>query len=251
MRVKTEIVMEALMSIAKRLCVSVALCITGISVYASGSGGCCAASGSYVCYQKGLFALDLGVGSNIDLSSLSKEQKEVFYERPRSVFQISMRPSYYFSRHWGGYLDLRFNLFRFHEIERLLDVLMPGLSKLKPTLSLGGTYRYERGPWQLQPRLGVGIVDYGGGNKHVKHNGKETAQKRSGSMWSVDAGVSVAYRTSRICAIFLDINTMQPFTPAKYTKTVTVDGTTTRYRVESHTWGRSMSLSLGLRLQTF
>lgn len=234
--------MGSLKSFGKRLWISLVLCIAGISVYASAP---------YDNYQKGLFALDLGVGCNIDLSSLNGEQEKVFESRPKSVFQISMRPSYYFSRHWGGYVDLRFNLFRFNNLERLLDVLMPGLSKLKPALSIGSTYRYEHGPWQLQPRLGVGIVDYGGSNSTVKVNGKETSQKRTGGMWSVDAGASVAYRTSRVCAIFLDLSTMQPFTPAKYTKTTTVDGTTTRYKATTHTWGRSMSISVGLRLQTF
>lgn len=208
------------------------------------------ASKPYTYYQKDLFALDLAAGTNIDLSSLSQEQKMVFEKRPLSVFQITMRPSYYFSRHWGTYVDLRLNFFRFNDKERLVDVLMPGLSKLKPALSLGGTYRYEHGPWQIQPRLGGGIVEYGHSNSKVKANEKETIQKRSGSMWSIDAGISAAYRTSKVCSIFLDLSAMQPFTPAKYSKTMTVDGTTTRYKVETYTWGRSMSISLGIRLQT-
>ncbi|MDE6269847.1 MAG: hypothetical protein K2M12_03200 [Muribaculaceae bacterium] len=217
------------------------LCLAPVRAYASGP---------YECYQKGLFALDLSVGTNIDLSSLSQEQKTVFEERPLSVFQIAMRPGYYFSRHWGAYVDLRFNLFRFNDTERLVDVLMPGLSKLKPALSLGGTYRYEHGPWQIQPRLGVGIVEYGHNRSKVKANGKETLQKRTGSMWSVDAGVSAAYRTSKVCSIFLDLSAVQPFTPARYSRTTTADGVTTRYKVDTYTWGRSMSISLGIRFQT-
>ena len=216
-------------------------CVATFSAYASEL---------YKCYPKGLFALDLSMGTNIDLSSLSQEQKSVFEERPLSVFQITMRPSYYFSRHWGTYVDLKLNFFRFNDMERVVDVLMPGLSKLKPALSLGGTYRYEHGSWQIQPRLGVGIVEYGGNKSKVKTNGKETIQKRTGGMWCVDAGVSAAYRTSKVCSIFLDISAMLPFTPAKYTKTTTVDDVTTRYKVDTYTWGRSMNISLGIRLQT-
>ncbi len=208
------------------------------------------ASKPYTCYQKDLFTLDLGAGTNIDLSSLSQEQKTIFEKRPMSVFQITMRPSYYFSRHWSAYVDFRLNFFRFNDKERLVDILMPGLSKLKPELSLGGTYRYEHGPWQIQPRLGVGIVEYGHNNSKVQAGGKETVQKRTGDMWSINAGVSAAYRTSKVCSIFLDLSTMQPFTPAKYSKTITVDGNTARYKVDTYTWGRSMSISLGLRLQT-
>ncbi len=221
--------------------ISVILCATTVSAYASGP---------YECYQKGVFALDLSTGINLDLSSLNQEQKTAFDKRPVSVCQITIRPSYYFSRHWGTYVDLRLNLFRFNDMERLVDVLMPGLSKLKPTLSLGGSYRYGHGPWQIQPRLGVGIVEYGHNSSKLKANGKETLRKRRGSMWSVDAGASVAYRTSKICSIFLDLSAIQPFTPAKYSKTTTVDGVTTRHKVDTYSWGRSMSISLGFRFQT-
>lgn len=206
------------------------------------------ASKPFESYNTRLFALDLGLGTNIDLSSLSQEQKKVFEDRPLSVFQISMRPSYFFSRHWGTYMDLRLNFFRFNNKEWLLDVLMPGLSKLKPALSLGGTFRYEHGPWQIQPRLGVGIVEYGTNKSKVKVNEKETIQKRTCGMWSVDIGASAAYRTSNVCSIFLDINAMQPFTPAKYSKT-TIDGAINSYKVNTYSLGRSMSISLGIRLQ--
>lgn len=208
------------------------------------------ASEPYECYRKGLFALDLGVGANIDLSSLSPEQKTVFEERPEAAVQITLRPSYYFSRHWGAYADLRLNFFHFTKAERLLDILMPGLGLLKPVMSLGGTYRFEQGPWQIQPRVGVGIINYGSRETKVNVNGKETLQKRSGGMWSVDAGVSAAYRTSRVCSIFLDFSALEPFTPAKYSKTTTIDGVTTRYEADSYSWGRSMSISLGIRLRT-
>lgn len=218
------------------------LCVSTVSAYASGP---------YECYQKRLFALDLSLGTNIDLSSLSQEQKTVFDERPVSVFQIAARPSYYISRHWGTYVDLKLSFFRFNDMERLVDVLMPGLSKLKPAISLGGAYRYEHGRWQIQPRLGMGIVGYGGNSSKVNNNGKETLQKRTGSMWCVDAGISASYRASKVCSIFLDINAMQPFTPAKYSKTTTVDGVTNHYKVDTYTWGRSMSLSLGIRLETY
>lgn len=220
--------------------IMVTLCASAVTAFASEP---------YMSYQKGLFALDLSMGTNIDLSSLSKEQMTVFDERPVSAFQISMRPSYYFSRHWGAYVDLRISFFRFNDKERLIDVLMLGLSKVKPALSLGGTYRYEHGPWQIQPRVGTGIVEYGYNRKKVNANGKETIQKLTGGMWCVDAGISAAYRTSRVCAIILDLNAMQPFTPAKCSKTTTVDGVSTGYHAESYTWGRSMSISLGIRLQ--
>lgn len=216
------------------------LCMATVSAYASEP---------YEQYQKGLFALDLGLGDNIDLSSLSQEQETVFEKRPESVFQIMIRPNYYFSCHWGAYVDMRFNFFRFDDKERLLDLLLPGLSKLKPSLSLGGTCRCEIGPWQIHPRLGVGIVGYGGSSIKLKLNGNETMRKRTGGMWSVDAGLLTAYRFSKLCSIFLDFNIMQPFIPAKYIKTTTIDGVTTRYEVDSYTWGRSMTISLGVRLQ--
>lgn len=209
------------------------------------------ASDPYKCYEKGTFALDLSMGDNIDLSSLSQEQKAVFDERPHSAFQISLRPCYYFSRHWGSYVDLSLCFFRFNDKESLLDVLMPGISKLKPTLSLGETYHFEHGPWQIEPRLGVGIVVYGHSSSKRKFNEKETIRKLSGCMWSVDAGVSAAYRASNVCSIFVDFRAMQPFTPAKYSKTTTVDGVTTGYKVNTYTWGRSMTVSIGIRLQAF
>lgn len=197
------------------------------------------------------FALDLGPGANFDLSSLNQEQQSVFAGRPSVVAQIAVRPSYYFSRHWGAYADLRINLFRFHDYEKFFDILIPGLSRIKPTFSLGATYRYEHLRWQLQPRLGVGLVTYGGSHSNMTVNGKHTEESLSEDMGCVDAGISVAYRTSRICSLFLDFDAMVPFTPAKYTVTTSVDGSVTSTRhVESHTRGRNMSISLGIRFQT-
>lgn len=197
------------------------------------------------------FALDLGPGANLELSSLSQEQQSVFPGRSSVVTQIAVRPCYYFSRHWGAYADLRINLFRFHDYEKFLDMLVPGLSKLKPTFSLGAIYRYEHLRWQIQPRFGIGLVSYGGSDAHTTINGKRTEESLSEGMGCVDAGISLAYRTSRICSLFLDIDAMEPFTPAKYTSTTTVDGTVTSTRhIESHTRGRNMSISIGIRFQT-
>lgn len=201
-------------------------------------------------YRKDLFMLDIGVGANVDLSSLSNEQAQVFDKRPSSVVQVSMRPGYFFSTHWGAYADFRFNLFRLREIEKAIDILVPGLSKLKPSVSMGMAYRFERKHLQIQPRLGVGFSSYGNSTRKYKTGKEEMSEEVSGGMWCVDAGVSFAYRTSRVCALFIDLNAMQPFTPAKYSLTKTVDGVSADYSLNSYTWGRTMSISVGVRLQT-
>lgn len=196
------------------------------------------------------FAIDVGPGCNIDMSSLSRAQSEAFDKRPKTVFQISARPTYFFCRHWGAYTDLRFNFFRLKKSDRIVDVLMPGLSKLRPSLTLGTVYRFERRRWQIQPRLGIGISAYGDYSSRSVHDGKEVTKKLSGTMWCADLGISFAYRTSRVCALFLDLNTMQPFSPAKYRRTTTADGATSTLSVDSHTWGRTLSISMGVRFQT-
>ncbi len=201
-------------------------------------------------YEKNTFALDLGLGANFDLSSLNAEQKAVFDRRPSTVAQVAFRPSYYFSRHWGAYADLRFNIFRLHEAEKLMDILVPGLSALKPSITLGGSYRFEHSRWQIQPRLGIGYSNYGRLKGHTKKGEIETYQRRTGTMLCLDAGFSVAYRTSRVCALFIDLNTLQQLSPAKYTRTTIEDGTESGLTVKSHTWGRTMSVSVGIRLQT-
>ena len=201
-------------------------------------------------YGKSTFALDLGLGANFDMSSLNSEQKAVFDRRPSVATQISFRPAYYFSRHWGAYADLRFNLFRLHEAERLMDILIPGLSKLKPSITFGSTYRFEHGHWQLQPRVGIGWSNYGRSKSHLKTSDKEVSQRRTGTMLCLDAGFSVAYRTSRVCALFIDLNTIQQLSPAKYTCTTIEGGSESDLTVKSHTWGRTMSISAGIRLQT-
>lgn len=199
-------------------------------------------------YQKGLFSLDIGVGANIGISSLDDVEKTVFDSRPSVATQVSLRPTYYFSRHWGAYADFRTNLFRFNDSEKLLDILMPGISKIKPSFSIGGTYRYEHARWQIQPRLGIGLNSYGGSESNMNFNGNHIHRKLNGDMLCVDAAVSFAYRTSRVCAIYLDVNTMQQITQAKYTRTTTVDDVTTSTVIKSGTWGNTLSISAGIRL---
>lgn len=201
-------------------------------------------------YEKNTFALDIGLGANFDLSSLNAEQKAVFDRRPSTVAQISFRPSYFFSRHWGAYADLRLNIFRLLEAEKLMDIFIPGLSKVKPSITLGGTYRFEHARWQIQPRLGLGYSNYGRLKQHTKRGDVETNIRRTGTMLCLDAGFSVAYRTSRVCALFIDLNTMQQLSPAKYTRTTVGPGSDSDLTVKSGTWGSTMSVSVGIRLQT-
>jgi len=201
-------------------------------------------------YQKRSFMLDLGMGANFDMSSLDAEQQDYFDKRPGAVTQISMRPAYFFSRHWGAYADLRFNLFLLRKSEKFLDLLLPGLSKLKPSFTMGATYRFERGRWQIHPRLGLGFNCYGGMKSYKKVGDDEVSQKCTGSMFCLDGGISFAYRTSRVCSLFVDVNTMLQLAPAKYTCVSTTGGATTTYAVDSHTWGNTMSISAGIRLQT-
>lgn len=201
-------------------------------------------------YGDGAFALDLGVGANFDLSSLNQAERDVFGQRPSTVTQVTIRPSYFFSRHWGAYADLRFNLFRFHSYEKFLDLLVPGLSKLKPMFSVGGVYRYEHTRWQIQPRAGVGFNIYGSSKSSMKINGDEEYQKISGDLFCFDAGLSIAYRLSHICALYVDCSTMQQLIPAKYSYTVIKDGVANSGSIKSRTWGNNMSVSIGVRLQT-
>lgn len=204
-------------------------------------------------YQENAFAFDLSMGAGLDMSDLNDEQKTAFYERPSSTFEISFRPSYFFSRHWGGYADVRINFIRFSKWEKMLDIFLPGLGKMKPAYTIGGIYRLESTRWQFQPRLGVGVNTYGTHESSGKDKtGVETREKISGNMFCLDGGMSIAFRTSRVCALFADIDYIQPLKAAKYTKTRTgADGEHLSTTVlKSRSWGSTMNISIGIRFQT-
>ncbi|MCM1356781.1 MAG: hypothetical protein NC212_10305 [Staphylococcus sp.] len=204
-------------------------------------------------YQKNAFAFDISMGAGLDMSDLNEEQKTGFYGRPSSAFEISFRPSYFFSRHWGGYADVRINYIRFSKWEKILDILLPGLGKMKPAYTIGGIYRLESARWQFQPRLGIGVNSYGTHkSKGTDKSGVKTAEKIAGNMFCLDGGMSIAFRTSRVCALFADLDYIQPLAAAKYTKTRTgADGEHLSTTViKSRSWGSTMNISIGIRFQT-
>ncbi len=210
----------------------------------------------YEAYIPHCFALDLTGGVQLDLSDLNWEQKLSFEERPFVATSVHLRPSYFGGKHWGGYADFGFNFFRFNDTERLFDVLMPGLGKLKPSLTVGATYRLESSRVQFHPRLGVGFLCYGShstARTFVTNDVTYTMRnKLSGNMFGLDAGVSAAYRISRICAIVLDVNFFQPIESGRVTRSVYEGESETPIdsrKIKSTTWGRTMNVSLGIRFQ--
>lgn len=201
-------------------------------------------------YQPNAFSLDISVGANFDLSSLNDGQKDYFQTRKSTASQLDFRASYFFARHWGGYFDMRTSFFRLRKTPWYESLLTFGMDKFKPSFSLGAIYRYEHARWQLQPRAGLGFSSYSNRESNSKKTDIKRHEKFTSDALCLDAGVSLSYRTSRICALFVDAEFLQPLNAAKYSLVVTDEnGVENRTEVKAGSYLRSMSLTFGIRFQ--
>lgn len=129
------------------------------------------------------------------------------------------------------------------------DKLFPGLSRIKPSASIGIGYMEEIGRWQLMPRIGIGRMSAGGSEKTQTIEDTTYKLEISRSSTFLNPGISAGYRTSNLCSIILDVSYRCPLQSCHTTYTVTEpDLPSVTETVKSRSWSNDLSVSVGIQL---
>ena len=129
------------------------------------------------------------------------------------------------------------------------DKLLPGLSRIKPSASIGIGYMEEIGRWQLMPRVGIGRMSAGGSEKTQTIEDTTYKLEISRSSTYLNPGISAGYRTSNLCSIILDVSYRCPLQSCNTTYTVTEpDLPSVTETVKSRSWSNDLSVSVGIQL---
>ncbi len=202
------------------------------------------------------FHLYIGGGMNTNLARFSSNQPAaaLFAQRTAIAPYYDCRLTHLFSPRFGWYADIRLKFFDMQSsnplIDALLDLLIPGITKIHPACSAGLVYRFEGERWQCYPRIGIGKSYYGGDYEKQSTWDKRTHEEwcRSSSL-CMNLGVSTQYRLTPKIALMMDIFFQEPLTRAKSYLIDKNDGITLQeYAYSNRSIGRELNASLGIGL---
>lgn len=201
------------------------------------------------------FMMSFSIGPNFNTGG--SDYAEWFGSRADVVTQFDWRMNVPFFRHWCAYLDLGVSFFNIQTDNlgdniagAFIDMLFPGLSKIKPSVSTGITYVLEKKKWQFMPRAGIGLMGAGNSSQTKSVDGKIYQLEINRSSMFFNTGASIGYRTSNLCSFILDINYRYPLQDCKATYTTTLpDLPPVTEVLKSRSWANDLSVSLGIQLQ--
>lgn len=200
------------------------------------------------------FLMSFSIGPNFNTGG--SEHPEYFGSRADVATQFDWRMSVGLARHWNAYLDIGLSFFKIQTddlttniAQALGDKLFPGLSRIKPSASIGIGYTAEMGRWQLMPRVGIGRMSAGGSEKTQTIEETTYKLKISRSSTFLNPGIAAGYRTSNLCSFILDISYRCPLQPCKATYTVAEpDLPSVTETISSRSWANDLSVSVGIQL---
>lgn len=200
------------------------------------------------------FIMSFSIGPNFNTGG--SEHTEYFGSRADVATQFDWRISVGFARHWNAYLDIGLSFFKIQTddlwsniAQTIGDKLLPGLSRIKPSASIGIGYMEEIGRWQLMPRIGIGRMSAGGSEKTQTIEDTTYKLEISRSSTFLNPGISAGYRTSNLCSIILDVSYRCPLQSCNTTYTVTEpDLPSVTETVKSRSWSNDLSVSVGIQL---
>lgn len=202
------------------------------------------------------FMMSFSLGSNFNTGG--NDYSEWFGSRADVATQFDMRMNVAFARNWCAYFDLGLSFYKVQTDDlvqnignALLDELIPGLSKIKPSVALGVSYIVERNRWQLMPRVGIGWMSAGcSSDNSTTVDGKTTRLEIDRSPMFFNAGTSIGYRTSNKCSVIFDVSYRFPMQSCKAIHTTTLpDIPPVIVTNKSHSWANDLSVSIGIQLQ--
>lgn len=200
------------------------------------------------------FIMSFSIGPNFNTGG--SEHTEYFGARADVATQFDWRISVGFARHWNAYLDIGLSFFKIQTddvwsniAQTIGDKLFPGLSRIKPSASIGIGYMEEIGRWQLMPRIGIGRMSAGGSEKTQTIEDTTYKLEISRSSTFLNPGISAGYRTSNLYSIILDVSYRCPLQSCHTTYTVTeTDLPSVTETVKSRSWSNDLSVSVGIQL---
>lgn len=196
------------------------------------------------------FIMTVSVGPNFNTGG--NKNTALFGSRPDVCTQFDWRMNIAFARRWTAYIDLGLNFYRIEKpeiVEAIMNALMPGFGCIHPSASVGGSYTAYTGRWMFTPRTGFGYEYVNKSDKSKSKDGVKIETKRKIVPLFWESGLTCAFRTSKLCAITLDLNYRCPLQPGKVTVKTTKDNISTVEHFKSRSWANDLSLSLGFQLQ--
>ncbi len=211
---------------------------------------------------KSSLRLDIAVGANI--STETESDSQWFGRRNKYAPDMDLRFAYMFNRHWGAYGELGLSFYKLKRDDRnviedifegFLDIVFPGISKVKPRLLLGVTYSTSLKKWELSPRLGLGyewILSKNSSSSKTYNDGNvvTVSKEYDANPLIINPGINIGYRLSRVSTLFADISYNQPLTSSSLNINTTSSDNHKSFDYNSSSFGRNIILSIGIRLQT-
>ncbi len=200
------------------------------------------------------FSMAFTIGPNFNTGG--SEHGDVFGVRPEVCTQFDCRLGFGVARGWSVYADLGLSFYTLKVdnigegfANALLNALLPGYGSIHTSVAAGGAYLWQPGRFLLSPRAGIGWYHVKKGESSGRlDNGVRVEYDRRIAVPTFNAGLSVGFRTSRICTLIMDLNYRCPLARASANVTTTTgDGVTTAKKFRSGSWGNDLSLSVGVQ----
>lgn len=197
-------------------------------------------------------SMAFSIGGNFNTGSCGDQS--LFPTRPDLCTQFDWRVNVAFARHWSAFMDLGMSFYKikpsdsFSDIvsDALVEMFLPGVSHIHPSIALGAAYVAQVNRWQFSPRLGFGWMHVK--SYHKKQNSIDYEYKIT--PFYVNPAVSIGYRLSKVCSLILDVSYRCPLTASKGSITYGT-GISNTENFKSHGWGNDLSISVGTQLNLF
>ena len=166
--------------------------------------------------------LTLSAGANFNTGG--RHNSEVFGCRPDAATQINFRFNFGFHRNWNVYADLGYTFYSIHSdplsdkyADLLVKLIMPGISTIHPSFSIGASHLSQVGRWQFMPRIGAGCQAVKTNKQSKRVEWHKDYRQTGNSPLLHRRRIRVGFRTSRVCSVIFDICYHHPLESASLT----------------------------------
>lgn len=209
-------------------------------------------------------------GTDFDVTPTSSDPLSgLMGTRPSTVPMIGMKVTHLFSGRIGWYANIHFNFYKEKDSELdvsgVVDDIFKGLyyglfgpvARIRPSMDIGLTYRFEKDRWALYPRLGAGYMVYLANTENSKTKTKDgdertISYRQKAHPAFLNAGFSVNYLFSERAYLVFNADFRQPLQKSYAELTQTTNGIETdRLYFQTKAAGRGLTCGLGIGLRIF